>query len=80
MILPLRLIGSDLAPPVPYRSGAASIYRPRRPERTDLHLAIRENLRLFCPNYDVRFFDQDGPLMDRGLAFISISDFLKHII
>jgi len=43
-----------------------SIYRPRRPERSDLHLAVRENLELFLETYDKRFFDQHGPLTDRA--------------
>ncbi len=42
------------------------IYRPRRPERTDLHLAVRENLELFLETYDERFLDRHGPLTDRA--------------
>lgn len=42
-----------------------SIYRPRRPERIDLHLAVRENLQLSCDTYDERFLDQHGPLTAR---------------
>jgi hypothetical protein len=30
---------------------ARSIFRPGRPERTDLHLSIRENLQLFCDTF-----------------------------
>jgi len=37
-----------------------SIYRRRRPERTDLHLAVRENLELFVETYDERFLDRHG--------------------
>ncbi len=37
--------------------GTTIIYRPRRPERTDLHLAVRQNLELFCDSYDERFLD-----------------------
>ncbi len=29
-----------------------SIYRPRQPELTDLHLVVSENLELFCDTYD----------------------------
>ena len=43
-----------------------SIYRPRQSERTDLHLAIRENLDLFLDTYDERFLDQHGPLTTRA--------------
>ncbi len=43
-----------------------SIYRPRRPERTDLHPAVRENLDLFLETYYERFFDQHGPLTARA--------------
>ncbi len=46
--------------------GAPNIYRPRRPERTDLHLAIRENLDLFFDAYDEQFLDQHGPLSARA--------------
>jgi len=42
------------------------IYRPRRPERTDLHLAVRENLDLFLEAYDEQFLDQHGPLTARA--------------
>jgi len=43
-----------------------SIYRPRRPERTGLHKAVRENLELFLETYDERFLDRHGPLTDRA--------------
>ncbi len=43
-----------------------SIYRPRLPERTDLHQAVRENLHLFLETYDERFLDQHGPLTARA--------------
>jgi hypothetical protein len=43
-----------------------SVYRPRRPQRTDLHLAVRENLDLFLETYDERFLDQHGPLSVRA--------------
>ena len=43
-----------------------SIYRPRRPERTGLHQAVRENLELFLETYDERFLDRHGPLTDRA--------------
>jgi len=46
--------------------GTQSIYRPRRPERTDLHLVVRENLDLFIETYDERFLDQHGPLTVRA--------------
>lgn len=46
--------------------GTTNIYRPRRPERTDLHLAVRENLDLFLETYDERFLDQHGPLTARA--------------
>jgi len=46
--------------------GTTNIYRPRRPERTDLHLAVRENLDLFLESYDERFLDQHGPLSARA--------------
>jgi hypothetical protein len=45
---------------------ATSIYRPRRPERTDLHQIVRENLDLFLESYDERFLDQHGPLTARA--------------
>ena len=45
---------------------STSIYRPRRPERSDLHLAVRENLELFLETYDERFLDQHGPLTSRA--------------
>jgi hypothetical protein len=41
---------------------AARIYRPRRPERTDLYQAVSENLELFHETYDERFLEQHGPL------------------
>lgn len=41
---------------------ATKIYSPRRPERTDLHKAVSENLELFYEIYDERFLDQNGPL------------------
>ncbi len=44
ILLLLVLMGQD----------TKSIYRPRRPERTDLHLAIRENLDLFLDTYEHR--------------------------
>jgi len=47
--------------------GTASIYRPRRPERTDLHLAVRENLELFL--------DRQGPLTD--LARRTLEEYLR---
>jgi hypothetical protein len=43
-----------------------SIYRPRQPELTDLHLVVSENLQLFCDSYDEQFLDQHGPLTDRA--------------
>jgi len=42
-----------------------NIYRPRHPERSDLHLAVRDNLELFIETYDERFLDRHGPLTDR---------------
>ncbi len=46
--------------------GTTNIYRPRRPEQTDLHLAVRENLDLFLETYDEQFLDQHGPLTARA--------------
>lgn len=43
-----------------------STYRPRRPERSDLHQTVRENLELFLETYDERFLDPHGPLTDRA--------------
>jgi ribosomal protein S27E len=43
-----------------------SIYRPRRPEWTGLHLAVRENLELFLETCDERFLDRHGPLAGRA--------------
>ena len=39
-----------------------AIYRPRRPETTDLYRAVAENLQLFYETYDERFLAQHGPL------------------
>lgn len=46
--------------------GTRSIYRPRRPERTDLHQVVRENLEPFFEIYDEQFLDQNGPLSARA--------------
>jgi hypothetical protein len=47
---------------------ATSTYRPRRPEQTDLHLAVRENLKLFCDTRDERFLEwrRRGEIVDAG--------------
>ena len=39
-----------------------SIYRPRKPQQTDLYRLIEQNLDLFYEVYDERFLVQYGPL------------------
>jgi hypothetical protein len=60
-----------------------SIYRPRRPERTDQHPAFHENLDLFLETYDERFLDHHGPLSARArrtLEGISVAGFYRRAL